>query len=324
MAQGSRAGRVLALRAALLVLLGGAGLISSGCRKAAFVQPLKLARGEMIPAQVLNEGKEAYTQYCYACHGEKGDGRGPASAGMRPAPRDFAPALFKFGGVEVGQLPNDEDLIGIVKHGLAGTPMLPWDISEGERYAIVQYIKTFSPRWTQEAPGERIMPTPDPWTGKEAQAIEVGKRIYHLSGVEKDDKGSLKYVLAGCSSCHPAYITRKELVDLSTRFLGAPPAAISDDLYRPSLKASEYKVGDQPLQILPSDFLFHQVKNGTSLPELYRTIAAGVAGAAMPTWKNVLNEEGLWALVHYVKSLVDQRGSAQALALRQTLMNQKP
>jgi mono/diheme cytochrome c family protein len=297
--------------------------LAAGCRKQPrFTEPLKLAGGKEIPAATLNEGHDAYMLYCYACHGEKGDGRGPASAGMRPAPRDFTQALFKFGGVEVGQLPNDDDLAALVKHGLAGTPMLPWDISEGERGAIIQYLKTFSPRWTQEAPGDRIVPTPDPWVGREAAAIELGKRIYHLSGVEKDAQGNMKYVLAGCSSCHPAYVTRDELVALSTKYLGAPPAAISDDLYRPSLKPSEYKAGDQTLQILPPDFLFHQVKNGTTLPELYRTIASGVAGAAMPTWKNVLNEEGLWALVHYVKSLIDRRGTPEALALRRALMTQ--
>ena len=136
----------------------------------------------------------------------------------------------------------------------------------------------------------------------------------------------MKYVLAGCSNCHPSYITRDERVALATKYMGAPPAEMAglEDMYRPSLKASEYLVGEHTVQILPIDFLFHPVKNGATAPELYRTIAAGVAGAAMPTWKGILSDEGLWALTHYVKSLVDLRNSAEAVALRQTLMAQPP
>ena len=40
----------------------------------------------------------AYT-YCRPCHGENGDGHGYSSLGLRPPPRDFTQALFKFGHV---------------------------------------------------------------------------------------------------------------------------------------------------------------------------------------------------------------------------------
>jgi len=300
----------------------------SGCKgklfsKPAFTQGQKLG-GKDVSAQVLNEGHDAYTHYCYACHGNAGDGNGPSAPGMRPPPRDFRTGMFKFGGVPVGQLPHDADLERIVAHGLGGTPMLPWDMSDRERNAIIQYIKTFSPRWKEETPGERIEITEDPWKDKDAEAIEVGKRIYHLSGVENDADGNPKYFLVGCSSCHPSYISIEERVALSQKYTGAPPAALAElaDMYRPSLKASEYQVGDHTLQILPIDFTFHTVKNGTELSELYRTIASGIAGAAMPAWKGVLNEESLWALTHYVKSLVSLKGTSQAIVLRNTMMNQ--
>ena len=53
--------------------------------------------------------------------------------------------------------------------------MLPWDIGERERRAIVQYLKTFSPRWKNETPGERIKPDgDDPWKGKETEAAATG------------------------------------------------------------------------------------------------------------------------------------------------------
>ena len=54
------------------------------------------AGGIEVDAHTLNDGHDAYMLYCYTCHGEKGDGHGPSSYGLRPAPRDFTKALFKF------------------------------------------------------------------------------------------------------------------------------------------------------------------------------------------------------------------------------------
>ena len=103
--------------------------------------------------------------------------------------------------------------------------MLPWDISERERQAIVQYLKTFSPRWKNETPGERIKPDgADPWQGKEAEAVAIGEEIYHLTGVEMDpatkaarsDPGRLQRL-------PPQLPARRELEALSQRVLGKPP-----------------------------------------------------------------------------------------------------
>ena len=50
-------------------------------------------------------------RYCYACHGDKGDGNGPAAAHHAPAAaRSSRTGVFKFAGVAAGELPNDDDL----------------------------------------------------------------------------------------------------------------------------------------------------------------------------------------------------------------------
>jgi mono/diheme cytochrome c family protein len=47
--------------------------VAVGCKqKAMFTEAQKLG-GKDIPAQVLNEGYEAYMHNCYACHGAQGD-----------------------------------------------------------------------------------------------------------------------------------------------------------------------------------------------------------------------------------------------------------
>jgi mono/diheme cytochrome c family protein len=301
------------MRRALLVVL-----VLAGCRQPRFTQPLALAEGKTVAPEVLNDGYEAYMLYCYACHGEKGDGRGPSAPGMRPPPRDFTQGMFKFAGVPAGGLPNDDDLDAIIKNGLDGTPMLPWDVSPRERNAIVQYLKTLSPRWKEEAPGQRVLPDgADPWQGNETAAVELGKRIYHFSGARMNKEGQLEQVFAGCSTCHPAYLPAAELKELAVLTRVAP--VDREDLYRPSAKETDYVVADHKMVILPTDFLFQRVKTGNSLPALYRAIAAGIGGTAMPVWKPPLGDKDLWALAHYVKSLTDLRGTPPALALQAQL-----
>jgi mono/diheme cytochrome c family protein len=282
--------------------------------------------GQDVPAHVLNEGHEAYMRYCYACHGDKGDGNGPAAPTMRPPPRDLGTGVFKFAGVATGELPNDDDLEVLIRRGLSGTPMLPWDIGERERRAIVQYLKTFSPRWKHETPGERIKPDEDdPWKGKETEAAATGEVIYHLTGVQMDPATKApKLILAGCNACHPSYLPAPELEAMSQRVLGKP-FALREDPHRSALKESEYVAGNGKMSnpvkmwILPTDFLFHPIKTGTEPLTLFRTIAAGVGGTAMPTWKGSLKDADLWALVHYVRRLALLRDTPAATALQQRL-----
>jgi mono/diheme cytochrome c family protein len=311
------AGTKSALALALLL----AGLLGLACRGQAqrFREPLKLG-GKLISAEQLNQGYEVYMQFCYACHGEKGDGNGPASFGMRPPPRDFTAGKFKFPGVAAGELPNDEDLLALVRHGLAGTSMLAWDLSEPARADVVAYLKTFSPRWQNETPGEPIRPdAPDPWQGREEEALELGKKIYHLSGLEMDPATQQpRTVLAGCIACHPSYLLPAELTALSRSVLGKP-AQERERQARPILKESDYRAGETKLNILPTDFLFHPLKNGATSLAIFRTIAAGIDGAAMPTWKGAIKDPDLWALAHYVRHLASLRDTPAGTALRARL-----
>jgi mono/diheme cytochrome c family protein len=250
--------------------------------------------GKQVSAAGLTEGERDYALYCRACHGDKGDGKGPAAAGLRPPPRDFTLGAFKFAAVAGGTLPNDDDLERIVRSGLHGTAMRAWDgIPEENLRAIVQYLKTFSPRWKDEAPGDPIHPTPDPWQGKVAEGVARGRALYHG--------------LAQCSSCHPSYLSRPEIDRVTRELTGNPVSDFRDDLYGSALKESDYGV-----KLLPPDFTrsnLRSVREDHQLEDLYRVIASGVGGTAMPTWRGALPEADLWALAHYVDSLVALRGT---------------
>jgi mono/diheme cytochrome c family protein len=323
--------RFLALGLYMGVLVAAGGCKDPDRYNKHFSEPYQLAGGKSLDPETLNHGFEAFMHYCYGCHGEKGDGRGPAAATMRPPPRNFAQGLFKFPGTPAGSLPVDDALDRTIRRGLHGTPMLAWDIPEQERKYIIAYLKTLSPRWKEEEPGERIEVSPDPWKGKEQEAIARGKQVYHVAAQDH----------AGCSSCHASYAPRQEISDMVKAVTGAPVEEFAEEMYRTTLRNTEYPIeyddkgeASKTHQQLPPDFLFHKVKTafpvGTMVDgkpytaeqqreDLYVTIAAGVGGAAMPQWKGALPEENLWALTYYVQSLVEMREKPEAYTLRKQL-----
>lgn len=292
----------------ILALLVGAAALAAGCRSlsdnVSFVRPMVLA-GQVVPPDVLNEGREHYVQNCYACHGMAGDGRGPASHYYRPPPRDLTKGLYKFGGVVDG-LPHDEDFARVLERGLAGTPMLAWDIPDAELYPIIQYVKSLSAAWQgAEELGQQIAVDTDTWQGKESEAIARGKQVYHG--------------LATCQQCHPAYATKQEMYEASRAVGNRPLTEFRAQPFLPETKESQYEADGKKMVIMPPDFLFNEVRSGRDVHDLYRIISAGIPGTAMPTWYGALPAADVWAMAYYVRSLIEMRGTPEATALREAL-----
>lgn len=252
-------------------------LFLAGCETGPFSRPATLG-GRTVDAATLNRGYHVYEHYCRPCHGEDGDGHGFSSPGLRPPPRDFTQGLFKFGHVPAGQLPPDDELERIVRGGLAGTAMRPWDLSDAELGAVLQYIKTFSPRWRTDPVGTAIVPTPDPFgAARAAEAAALGDRVFHQK--------------AQCGRCHES----RELRD--TDFCLA---------WKPGWHKLEDRECARPLRELPPDLAcdtLRTIRPGSERVDLYRIIAAGIPGANMPMWKGALSEPELWSLVYYVRAL---------------------
>ena len=87
-------------------------------------------------------GQAKYHLFCESCHGVNGDGKGVAAKGLNPPPRDFTVGAFKYGG-------TDQDIFEVISNGAAakgGSPlMVAWSpvMQEGERWALVRYIRSF-------------------------------------------------------------------------------------------------------------------------------------------------------------------------------------
>ena len=133
-------------------------------------------------------GEAWYGQLCSPCHGPHGDGNGPRAAQLSPRPRDFTKGVYEFRSTPTGTLPTDEDLWKVVSGGLHGTAMVPWiTYSEYDRWALVAYVESFSPRFERARRPEAIkMTEPPPET---PQLAAKGQRLFQD---------------AGCVECHGA------------------------------------------------------------------------------------------------------------------------
>ncbi len=131
-------------------------------------------------------GAAWYVQLCTPCHGLHGDGNGPRAAQLSPRPRDFTKGVYEFRSTPTGALPTDEDLWRVVSQGLHGTAMVPWvTLSEEDRWALVAYVESFSPRFATEARLPAIsIPAPPPET---PQLVKQGQQLF---------------TDAGCIECH--------------------------------------------------------------------------------------------------------------------------
>lgn len=264
------------------------------CSDHSFKEGKIYAGGKYVAPDAINKGKMVYTEYCMACHGINGDGKGISAKGLVPPPRNFTLGVYKFGHVISGELPSDEDFKHIIKTGLKGTGMLAWDMSDTQMDQVIQYIKTFAPAvWEgkDKKIGEPIVATIDPFgEAHKSAAIERGAQVYH--------------VVAQCQSCHRAYVSKDELSAMNKKINNEAIKEFDENLYEVKLQDSEHLV-----KTLPPDFTWHSVRSASTVEELYVRIAAGVGGTAMPSWKDTISNEDLWAVSHYVRYLMDMKDS---------------
>jgi cytochrome c oxidase cbb3-type subunit I/II len=206
-------------------------------------------------------GAEVYRLRCTPCHGVNGNGRGPHALRLGVPPRDFTTGVYELRSTPSGSLPTDEDLFRSVSRGLHGSAMIPWGwLGEAERWAVVEHVKSFCPRFLEEERGDALTPPAPP-----PETPELARR------------GAAAYLRAGCQNCHG-------------------PSGEGDGPSVPTLRRD----GGQPIRPRPfSDGLFLR---GSSLPDLWLTLATGLDGTPMPSYA-ALPAEDLWAIAAHVRAL---------------------
>jgi mono/diheme cytochrome c family protein len=168
----------LAITSILLLILGILFLYDSGSNQFPVIQA----------AADIERGEKIYLENCAACHGQKGDGKGPEANRLKTKPRDFTTGNYKFRSTPSGSLPLDQDIFRTISRGVRATSMLAQlHLSENERWAVTEYLKTFSNRFKTEKPLDPIAIPAVPSPSRDL--ITLGKRMYTESG---------------CSQCHGA------------------------------------------------------------------------------------------------------------------------
>src|SRR5262245_725247 len=162
----------------------GAALVACGLLAALIASSSTLAQRPGTPA--MSRGKAVYDAHCVECHGTDGKGDGPAAHVMIPRPRDFTVGRYKIRSTESGSVPTDEDLLRSVRQGLYASAMPGWQklLPDDDIRAVVEYVKTFSPRFRAEQP----------------VAIEAAAVV--PSSPQSITRGSAVYEKLQCGKCH--------------------------------------------------------------------------------------------------------------------------
>ncbi len=224
-------------------------------------------------AEWIGYGKEVYERRCIGCHGEKGDGNGPAATFLfNQRPRNFNAGVFKF-RLTQKPVPTDGDLLRTITLGVRGTAMPAWyELPLNDRLAVIQYIKyqlavdRSDPSkpyayFIEEPPGQPLYIGSPP-----APSVEI---VTHGKDVWQSAK---------CWECHGQ----------TGKGDGEKAPGLKDDFGFP---------------VRPADLTSGQFKSGPSVQDIFRTMSTGLSGTPMPSYRDSLSEQDRWALAYYVLSL---------------------
>ncbi|MGY3617040.1 cbb3-type cytochrome c oxidase subunit II [Bradyrhizobium sp. USDA 10063] len=218
-------------------------------------------------------GKEVYQRRCLGCHGESGDGNGPAATFLyKQRPRSFAAAVFKF-RLTKEPLPTDGDLLRTITRGVRGTAMPAWhELHIIDRLAAIQYIK-YELAVDRSDPAKPYAyfkeepPGPPLYIGRPPAPSE--QMLNRAKDVWQNAK---------CWECHGR----------TGKGDGEKAPGLKDDLGFPSP---------------PADLTAGQFKSGPTVEDIFRTMTTGLSGTPMPSYRDPLSEEDRWALSYYVLAL---------------------
>ncbi len=214
------------------------------------------------------KGEQIYVQRCTLCHGEDGDGMGPAAERLNPPPRDFTMAQYKIRTTAFEEIvPVDGDLVRMIHDGMPGTAMPGWSdvLTEQDINDLVAFLKTLA-GLEEEEPGQIIdfgaqVPI-------SPESIEVGRKLFH-----EDDR---------CSECH------------GQSGKGDAVKKLKDD--------SGYRTWPRNLT-KPWTF-----RGSNDPRDIFTRITTGIAGTQMPSFDDPASEgrlsiEQRWNIANYVNSL---------------------
>ncbi len=228
------------------------------------------------------QGKKVYEATCAKCHGASGRGDGPEAKKLGFKPRDFTLGAFKCRSTPTGEPPTDDDLLRSVTHGLPGTPMKPnSDLPEADRRAVVQFVKTLSPKaFATAAKATLAVPAPP---SSMADLVAEGKQLYDTMQCEK---------------CHGK----------GGRGDGPAAATLKDDWGNPIraynfVAIKQFKCGNDDRDLFRT---LQTGMTGSPMPSFADALAFET-GQMSPDQRKQTVDRRTWALVAFIRSLFAPR-----------------
>lgn len=248
----------------------------------------------------LAKGQAVYAEQCMACHGESGDGDGPAADYLYPRPRDYRKGLFKFTSTPYGAKPVRADLERTIRVGVRGTSMPAFNLlPEDQLSAVIDYVMMLTHRGELEeglvaqaeaeevieaaAVKEDVLPlVTDRWRQAETQQVQplTPQPRFTVAHVEEGKKA---FLTVGCAKCH------------GEDGRGQMPDNIGKDGWGRTTRAADLTAG-----------MFH---GGHRPIDIYRRVYSGINGTPMPGFASALQSQPdtIWNLVAYVKYVSSRR-----------------
>jgi len=246
-----------------------------------------------LSADHLAAGSKIYRRLCLQCHGLTGDGHGLAGMWVYPYPRDFRLGVFKTAAGPDAK-PRFETLTRLVRHGVPGTIMQPFDlIADDEVRAATAYSIHLSLRGEVEFRVTKALLDDESGSDVATECRKVLAKsltrwaesqtslpIVEPFG-EPDDpgyaesvrRGSQVFIGAGCAKCHDDY-GRKETFRYD---------AWGHAVRIPDLTRGEFRWGRDPA-------------------DLMARIRHGIPGTSMPAHP-LLSDDALRDVARFVREL---------------------
>jgi cytochrome c oxidase cbb3-type subunit 2 len=212
---------------------------------------------------------DLYRIFCANCHGTEGNGDGLAAPFLvdESQPRAFRPGLYRVRSTL--DLPTDDDLLGVITHGMPGSAMPDFShLPEEARRSLATFVQGFA-RIVEDG----ITADPFAETARVAWAVDGSPPV--------DDpllgRGEELLVSLRCGDCHGSDQRGRRAQDLGMDW--------SDEAGRPIPWAT--------------DLLHGRFKGGETAEDLYLRLSLGMGGSPMPAFADVLPEDDdRWALAH--------------------------
>lgn len=256
-------------------------------------------KSRVDPREVLH-GAIVFQQRCAGCHGETGDGAGPAAAHLDPKPRDYRPGKFKFISTPRGSKPRRSDLERIIRRGAKGTsmPSFPF-MSDEDMEAVIDYITALSYRGELEL--ALIRYSQDEL--EESDSVDMGSAAELMRAIDSNWAAATDQVL------NPVSVMPKRT---SETIAAGAKVFLTNSCIQCHGKDGRGGRNLSPDQQIPKDDwgqiayaadLTSGMLHGGKRPiDLYRRIYNGINGSPMPGFAETFKDDPdkIWQLVHFV------------------------